>query len=55
VMARGAIGSLIHLCQVWIATDFKQPIEELVTGTEYIFRGMGRDLGIPGWSETLDR
>lgn len=49
VMARGAIGAIIHLCQGWIATDFKQPIEELVTGTEHIFGGMGRDLGITAW------
>lgn len=51
VMARGAVGALIHLCQGWIATGFKQPIEELVAGTEHIFGGMGRDLGIPGWVE----
>lgn len=49
VMARGAVGAIIHLCQGWIATDFKQPMEELVTGTERIFGGMGRELGIPGW------
>lgn len=46
VMARGAVGALIHLCQGWIATGFKQPMEELVLGTERIFGGMGRDLGI---------
>lgn len=50
VMARGAVGAIIHLCQGWIATDFKQPVEELVTGTEHIFGGMGRMLGIPGWA-----
>ncbi len=49
VMARGAVGAIIHLCQGWIATDFKQPVEELVAGTEHIFGGMGRDLGIPAW------
>lgn len=49
VMARGAVGALIHLCQGWLATGFKQPIEELVTGTEHIFGGMGRDLGITAW------
>jgi len=49
VMARGAVGALIHLCQGWIATGFKQPIEELVNGTERIFGGMGRDLGIAAW------
>lgn len=52
VMARGAVGALIHLCQGWIATGFKQPIEELVTGTEHIFGGMGRDLGIGAWVES---
>ncbi len=51
VMARGATGVIIHLCQGWIATDFKQPIEELVNGTERIFGGMGRELGIPGWAD----
>ena len=51
VMARGAVGALIHLCQGWIATGFKQPIEELVAGTERIFGGMGRDLGIAAWVE----
>ena len=49
VMAKGAIGALIHLSQGWIATDFKQPIAELVTGTERTFGGMGRELGISGW------
>lgn len=49
VMARGAVGAIIHLCQGWIATDFKQPIDELVTGTVRIFAGIGRELGIPQW------
>ncbi len=49
VMAKGAVGAIIHLCQGWIATDFTQPIDELVTGAEYIFGGMGRELGVPGW------
>jgi AcrR family transcriptional regulator len=49
VMARGAVGAIIHLCQGWIATDFRQPMEELVSGTEHIFGGMGRDLGIAAW------
>jgi len=49
VMGRGAIGALIHLCQSWIATDFKQPIEELVAGTVRIFAGLGRELGNPAW------
>ncbi|MGK0249854.1 MAG: AcrR family transcriptional regulator [Oleispira sp.] len=49
VMARGGVGVLLHLSQVWIATDFEQPIDELVIGAESIFRGMGRELSIPGW------
>lgn len=52
VMARGAIGALIHLCQGWIATGFRQPIDELVAGTERIFGGIGRDLGITAWVES---
>ena len=50
VMAKAMVGSLIHLCQGWIATDFKQPIEELVQGMEIIFAGMAKELGILGWS-----
>ena len=51
VMARGAVGALIHLCQSWIATDFKQPVEELVAGTNRIFAGLGRELGNPAWRD----
>ncbi|MCR9090460.1 TetR/AcrR family transcriptional regulator [Algiphilus sp.] len=51
VMARGVIGAIIHLCQGWIATDFKQPIDELVAGTVRIFAGIGRELGIPDWMD----
>lgn len=54
VMARGAIGALIHLCQGWIATDFKQPIDELVAGTVRLFAGLGRELGIPGWERDME-
>lgn len=50
VMAKAAVGSLIHLSQGWIATDYKQPIDELIEGTERIFGGMGHELGIPGWA-----
>jgi AcrR family transcriptional regulator len=49
VMARGGVGVLIHLSQAWIAADFEQSIDELVIGAERIFRGMGRELRIPGW------
>lgn len=52
VMARGAVGALIHLCQGWLATDLKQPADELVTGMERIFSGMGRELGIAGLADT---
>ena len=51
VMARGVIGAIIHLCQGWIATDSKQPIDELVAGTVRIFAGIGRELGIPDWMD----
>lgn len=51
VMGRGVVGALIHLCQTWIATEFKQPMEELVAGTTRIFAGLGRELGNPAWSE----
>jgi len=46
VMARGAVGAIIHLCQGWIATDFKQPKEELIDGTVRIFAGLAHELGI---------
>lgn len=52
VMARGAVGAIIHLCQGWIATGFKQPVGELVAGTQHIFGGMGQQLGIAGWVNT---
>ena len=51
VMAKAGVGAIIHLCQGWIATDFKQPIDELVDGTEHVFGGMGRDLGVSGWAD----
>ncbi len=46
VMARGAIGAIMHLCQGWIASDFRQPAEELIAGSERLFAGAGRELGI---------
>lgn len=49
VMARGAVGAIIHLCQAWLANGCQQPIEELVDGVQRIFGGMGRELGVPGW------
>ena len=48
VMARGAVGAIIHLCQGWLATDLKQPMDELVTGMERVFAGMGHELGVAG-------
>ncbi|MGJ8669955.1 MAG: TetR/AcrR family transcriptional regulator [Oceanococcus sp.] len=51
VMARGIIGALMHLCQGWIASSFLQPVDELVDGTERIFVGIGRELGIAGWKD----
>ncbi len=50
VMARGVVGAIMHLCQGWIASDYKQPMDELVSGTERIFAGVGRELGVAGWS-----
>lgn len=52
VLAKGVIGAIIHLCQSWIATDFKQPVEELIDGTEMILGGIGMQLGIAGWVQT---
>lgn len=52
VMARGATGAIIHLCQVWLATGCEQPMDELITGTERILGGIGRELGIPGWVDS---
>lgn len=49
VLAKGAIGSIIHLCQSWIATDYKQPVGELIEGMEMIMGGLGKQLGIDGW------
>lgn len=49
VMAKGTVGALIHLCQNWIASDFTQPIDELVDGMERIFSGLGRELGVKGY------
>lgn len=49
VMARGAVGAIIHLCQAWLVNDCQQPMEELVEGVQRIFGGMGRELGVSGW------
>lgn len=50
VMAKSAVGIIIHLCQSWLANDFKQPMAELVDGTERVFAGMGRELGVKGYA-----
>lgn len=50
VMAKAVVGALIHLCQNWIATDFAQPVDELVEGTERLFAGVGRELGVRGYN-----
>lgn len=52
VMGRGAVGAIIHLCQGWLATEFKQPVEELIVGTERLLEGMGRELGVRGLTAT---
>lgn len=49
VLARGATGAMIHLCQGWMATDYQQPIDELINGTEIMLGGLGQQLGIPDW------
>lgn len=49
VLAKGIIGAIVHLCQGWIATDFKQPMDELIDGAEMILGGLGNQLGVPGW------
>lgn len=50
VLGRGAVGAILHLCQGWLATDYKQPAEELIRGTERLLGGIGRELGVRGWS-----
>lgn len=52
VMAKSVVGGIIHLCQGWIATDFKQPEQELVDGMERIMAGLGKELGVKGWADT---
>jgi AcrR family transcriptional regulator len=49
VLAKGMVGALIHLCQGWIATDYKQPAQELIDGMELIMGGLGVQLGVKGW------
>lgn len=49
VLAKSVVGAIIHLCQSWIATDFKQPMAELVAGLEVIFSGLARELGVRDW------
>ncbi len=50
VMAKAAVGAIMHLCQGWIATGFRQPTEQLVDGMERIFSGMAQELGVRGWA-----
>ncbi len=49
VMAKAAVGAIMHLCQGWIATEFRQPVAQLVDGMERIFSGMARELGVRDW------
>lgn len=51
ILARSALGAIIHLCQGWIATGFRQPAGELVDGMELIFSGLARELGIRHWAD----
>jgi AcrR family transcriptional regulator len=50
IMAKGMVGAIIHLCHGWIATDFKQPEQELIEGMERIMAGTGKELGVRGWA-----
>lgn len=52
IMAKAMVGALIHLCQGWIATDFKQPEQELVDGMERVMAGAGKELSVRGWVST---
>lgn len=49
VLAKAMVGAIIHLCQGWIATDFKQPAGELIDGMEKMMGGLGVQLGVRGW------
>lgn len=55
VLGRGAVGAIVHLCQGWLATDYKQPAEELIRGTERLLGGIGRELGVRGWATPSPR
>lgn len=50
IMAKAMVGALIHLCQGWIATDFKQPELELIEGMQRVMAGLGQELGVKGWA-----
>ena len=45
-MAQGAVGAAIFVGQNWIASEFKQPIEELVQAVSEICFGIGQRLHI---------
>lgn len=49
VMAKGAVGVIIHLCQEWMSSEFEQPMQELITGTQRIFAGLAKELSVAGW------
>lgn len=50
IMAKAMVGAIIHLCQGWIATDFKQPEQELIEGMQRVMLGLGKELGVKGWA-----
>lgn len=47
IIAQGAVGAAVFVGQNWIASDFEQPIEELVTAVSEICFGIGQRLKIP--------
>lgn len=46
LLAQGAIGAAIFIGQNWIATDYRQPLEELVQGVSEICFGIAQRLGV---------
>ncbi len=47
VMAQGTIGAAIFVGQNWIASNYQQPIDELVQGVSEICLGIAQRLNIP--------
>nr|MBV6631084.1 TetR/AcrR family transcriptional regulator [Oceanococcus sp. HetDA_MAG_MS8] len=47
IIAQGAVGAAVFVGQNWIASDFEQPMEELVTAVSEICFGIAQRLNIP--------